>query len=164
MQLPDWIEQPVPPVDVDDTHDAIGKLVAASRDVESLLAFAAFRLGARRSYEEAARLRATQLIVKVRQSADHLPPQEYEEVKTVLRRCSAIFDFRNAVVHALPRRYDDGQVQEVWGLSPPPTEAFSREMLIGATFVAEDVSDYFRSRIHLWPRRPTTTKVRRRKR
>ena len=136
MKLPDWIDTPVPPVAVDEGHDAIGKLVAATRDVESLLAFAAFRLGACPSYEEAARLRATQLIVKVRQSADHLPAREYEEVKTVLKRCAMIFDFRNAVVHALPRRYDNGQAHEVWGLSPPPLEAFPREVLIGAAFMS----------------------------
>jgi len=47
VKLPDWIDTPVPPVAVDETHDAIGKLVAATRDVESLLAFAAFRLGVR---------------------------------------------------------------------------------------------------------------------
>jgi len=85
-------------------------------------------------------------------------------VKTVLRRCSAIFDFRNAIVHALPRRYDDGQVQQVWGLRPPTPEAFSREMLIGAAVAAGATSDYFRSRIHLWPLRPTKVKVSRGKR
>ena len=160
MHISEWIDTPVPTVVVDETHDAIGKLATATREVESLLAFAAFRLGARPSYEEAARLRASRLVVKVRQSADHLPEPEREELTTVLRRCSAVLEFRNAVVHALPRRYTDGHAQEAWGLQAPTLEAFPRELLHGAAVAADAASDYFRSRIHLWPLAPTRAKVR----
>ena len=108
MKLPDWVDQPVPDVEVDRRDDAVGKLVVATQDVEAWLAFLAHRLGATASSAEAARLRATQLVVKVRQCVELVPEEDRADLRAVLRRTSSLLDFRNAVVHAMPRRFRTG--------------------------------------------------------
>jgi hypothetical protein len=151
VELPDWIDKPVPAAAVDEHHDAVGKLVVATQEVEAWLAFYACRLGASASYADAARLRATQLVVKIRQALEHVPAEDRDDLRSALRRTSATLDFRNAVVHAMPRRFEDGSRRQELELGPPPPEHFTIEMLIGAAFAAQSVADYFSSRVGIWP-------------
>ena len=137
--------------------DAVGKLVVATEEVEAWLAFFAYRLGASVSYADAARLRATQLVVKIRQSVEHVPAEDRDALRSVLRRTSAILDFRNSVVHAMPRRFEEGLCRQEHELHPPPREHFTIEMLIGAAGAAQSVADYFSSRVGIWPQVPIDT-------
>lgn len=154
VQLPAWIDEPVPAVELDEHHDAVGKLVIATQELEVWLAFFTYRLGATPSYADSARLRATQQVVKIRQSVENVPAQDRDDLRAVLRRTSSILDFRNAVVHAMYRRYEDGVSRQEHRLQPPPREHFTVEMLIGAAFAAQSVVDYFHSRVGLWPQVP----------
>ena len=138
-------------------HDAVGKLVIATQEVEAWLAFVACHLGASTSYAEAARLRATQLVVKIRQSVDHVPLGDRDDLRSALRRTASILDIRNAVVHAMPRRFEDGFLRQERELEPPTPEHFTVEMLIGAAFAAQSVADYFRWRVGSWPQVPIDT-------
>lgn len=156
MQLPAWIDEPVPAVDLDEHDDAVGKLVVATQELEAWLAFFTFRLGALPSYAESARLRATQQVVKIRQSVEKVPAQDRDELRAILRRTSAILDFRNAVVHAMYRRFEDGVRHQELQLQPPPHEHFTVEMLIGAAFAAQSVVEYFHSRVGVWPQLPAS--------
>ena len=157
MDLPDWIDKPVPNAAMDEHHDAVGKLVVAAQDVEAWLAFFAHRLGACASYAEAARFRATQLVVKIRQSVEHVPVGDRDDLRSALRRTSAILTFRNAVVHAMPRSFEDGSRRRESELHPPPRDQFTTEMLIGAALAAQSVADYFSLRATIWPQFPTDT-------
>lgn len=157
MELPDWIDKPVPDTAMKEHHDAVGKLVVATQEVEAWLAFFAYRLGASASYADAARLRATQLVVKIRQSIEHVPAEDRDDLRSALRRTSAILDFRNAVVHAMPTRFEDGSRRQELELHPPSPEHFTIAMLIGAAFAAQSVADYFSSRVGVWPQVPIDT-------
>jgi len=55
MQLPDWVEQPVPEYDVTPIHDAIGKFVLAFKRVEVWLANLHVQFGGEPTYIEADR-------------------------------------------------------------------------------------------------------------
>jgi hypothetical protein len=154
--LPAWIDDPVPAVEVDEPHDAVGKLVVATQELEAWLAFFTYRLGALPSYAESARLRATQQVVKIRQSVEKVLAQDRDELRAILRRTSALLDFRNAVVHAMYRPLEDGVGHQEHPLQPPPREHFTVEMLSGAAFAARSVVEYFHSRVGLWPQLPAS--------
>ncbi|RYP88664.1 hypothetical protein EKO23_01880 [Nocardioides guangzhouensis] len=150
MQMPAWIDTPVPAVGLEAHHDAVGRLVVATQEVEAWLAFISYRLGATPSYADSARLRATQLVVRLRQSASRVPAQDRDDLLSTLRRTSAILNFRNAVVHAMPRRFEDGALREEHQLQPPPSEHFPVEMLIGAALAAQSVAGYLQSKAGAW--------------
>jgi hypothetical protein len=85
-----------------------------------------------------------------------VPAVELDELRAILRRTSAILDFRNAVVHAMYRPFEDGGRHQKHLLQPPPREHFTVEMLVGAAFAAQSVVEYFHSRVGLWPQLPAS--------
>ena len=149
MTLPEWADKPVPTADLDVRDDAVGKLVVAVREVEAWLAVVAHLLGAAASPPEAARLRATQLVVKVRQRLDLVPSEDREDLRATLRTVSSLLALRNAVVHAMPRRFQrgDGREQDV---RPPSAEEFTVEALVGAALAGRTVVAYFDRNAPRW--------------
>ena len=120
------------------------------------MALLAHRLGAAASPREAARLRATQLVVKIRQRVELVPPDDRVQLRAALRGISALLDLRNAVVHAMPPRFEAGAESQA-RLRPPPPETFATEELVGAALAGRAIAQYMDAHMSRWPQHHPTS-------
>jgi hypothetical protein len=156
VQIPDWIDQPVPEYDLDPTHDAIGKFIRGSKGMEIWLGI----LYARHvdvSYEKASREPISKHI-NVLSGLDHLAPDEQRsEYQRAMRDAPRINDIRNGLVHGIG--WSDGDLARTQrpDRSVKPdlghdwlVEDYTRELLIGAGRRAHAIGGFIQVEVMRW--------------
>ena len=157
VQLPDWIEQPVPEYDLIPIHDAIGKFIRACKGMEIWLTILYSR-AQRVSYDKASRSFISKHIEALSEAAELAPEDHREEYLKAMRDAASIVALRNGVVHGIgwsegdrarthrPDRAYKPDVEQDW-----LTVDYDRELLIGAGRRANEISGFIQAEASRWP-------------
>lgn len=153
MDLPDWIDQPVPGYSLDPIHDAVGKLVQRCQVLETFLGLVAEQLTGRQPSG-----RPSDYLKDMRNHLDKIPEPDRHELAGELDVAEQVLKVRNTVVHGFwDSTYEGRHLATIrtarWDRTAKDWAplVFSRDLLIGSADRAHQIFLFLQSRSSHWP-------------
>lgn len=162
VQLPDWVEQPVPEYELNPIHDAIGKFLIACKGMETWLTILYTDLGDAETFAAAERLGVGIQLERLTVLTQLVPERDRANYARAMTDAGHIVELRHGVIHGIgwpdtsetrwqtkrPTRGAKSQAGESW-----TTVDYDRGLLIGAGRRAAAISGFIQTRAASWPDR-----------
>jgi len=162
MQLPDWVDQPVPEYPLTPKDDAIGKFVLACKGLEVWIAIQYVHFVDGMTYAAAMKVDISTQVDFLARHSELVPLTDRARYVDAMETAKQIIEFRNGVIHGigwpndentawLSERPDRRAKQPIEEKTPWVNVVYSRELLIGAALKAKWIGGFLQSESSEWP-------------